>query len=160
MENVRETQLPDDSEDLQATGKLAMCLMSGWVMMCTLLKFLTHYECWCPYITDGGSKLNKSTAIERTGPQARAAVQTPSACHQGGVASVPPALHGPRVTEPQVGEGFGSSEEELELVKAAALEKMGEHMDKMLEWDLNLIPVLPVGLFGHPEISDLNILRL
>lgn len=64
------------------------------------------------------------------------------------------------VTELQVRDGFGSSEEELELVKAASLEKTGERMDKMLEWDLNLIPVLPEVFFGHLEINDLNILRL
>lgn len=45
-------------------------------------------------------------------------------------------------------------------MKAAALEKTGECMDKMLEWDPNLIPVLPEVFFGHLEINDLNILRL
>lgn len=39
------------------------------------------------------------------------------------------------------------------MVKAAALEKMVKCMDKMLGWDLNLIPILLEVSFGQ-ELSQ------
>lgn len=40
-------------KDTQATGKSAL---SHWVMTCIPLKPLTHSECWCFCVTEGGKK--------------------------------------------------------------------------------------------------------
>lgn len=45
-------------KDTQTTGKSAL---SHWVMACIPLKSLTHCECWCFCVTEGGKKVAAAT---------------------------------------------------------------------------------------------------